>query len=114
MALTVTQRNTTTINILVRVGTTLVPIDITGYKLFFVIKREFSDSDEEALVFKTVTSHFDPANGRTNVTLTESDLDFDSGTYKFSATFRKSDNGVLTILTGTVIVKPCGIETIPA
>ena len=46
-----------------------VAIDITGYTVFFTIKkRPDEDSDDSDAIFKaTITSHTDPANGITTI-----------------------------------------------
>lgn len=48
-------------------------IDITGYTYFFTVKRNRNDSDANATILKTITSHTDPTNGITQITLLTSD-----------------------------------------
>lgn len=65
------------------------PKDITGYKIFFTIKkpdRIFSDDDSDsvyAVVKKTITNHSDAANGETTIAATAADMDFIPGKYVY-------------------------------
>ena len=59
-------------------------IDITDYTIFFTAKPEVDDdaTDAAAVISKDVTTHSDPTNGKTNITLTDSDTDVDLCTLK--------------------------------
>lgn len=50
-------------------------INITGYTVFFTIKKKPDDDadDSEASLKKTVTSHSDPTNGKTIILLTNAE-----------------------------------------
>lgn len=50
-----------------------VVVDITGYVFVMSIKEKITDTDANAKVRKRVTSHSDPTNGETTITLTGSD-----------------------------------------
>jgi hypothetical protein len=48
-------------------------INITGYTFLFTIKRKRNDSDDNAIVKKTITSHLSPTEGKTQITVDSSD-----------------------------------------
>jgi hypothetical protein len=60
---------------------TETPVDITGYTLYFVLKKLATDSDADAIISKTVTSHTNPTLGLTSVALTAAELDIAIGNY---------------------------------
>ena len=47
-----------------------VPIDITGWIVFFTVKERMIDGDDKAIIKKTITSHTDPTQGKTIISLT--------------------------------------------
>lgn len=51
------------------------PVDLTGSTVFFTVKRRLPDPDTQALISKTITSHTDPTEGFTEISLTENDTD---------------------------------------
>ncbi len=58
--------------------------NITGYSVFFTVKREcdISDAnDDNALISKKVTSHSNPTAGITAIALTTTDTDQSAGIY---------------------------------
>ena len=50
--------------------------DLTGCIVFFTVKRNIQDADTKALISKNITSHTDPTNGKTSITLLASDVDY--------------------------------------
>ena len=57
------------------------PINLTGSTVFFTVKNEKSDADDDAVISKSITSHTTPASGITQVVLTNEDTDVDPGSY---------------------------------
>lgn len=60
------------------------PFDITGYSVFFTVKRECNISDandDNALISKKVTVHSNPTAGVTAIPLTTSDTNQEGGIY---------------------------------
>lgn len=49
------------------------PVDITGYTFLFVVKNSLSDSDDNSKIKKIITSHSDPTNGITQITVDAAD-----------------------------------------
>lgn len=58
-----------------------VAINITGYTVFLTVKNRLGDADADALISETVSSHTDPTNGITVITLDNSQTDVDEGSY---------------------------------
>ena len=71
--------------------------DITGWSIYFTCKANMLDSDANAKITKTVTSHSAPTDGKTLITLEASDTDIEAGNYYFSIDFKDDENqeGVL-------------------
>ena len=62
-----------------------VAIDISGYKLFFTVKRSLNDSDTNALIKKTITCPNDTNSqaGHGFISLSYSDTNITSGNYYY-------------------------------
>ena len=71
--------------------------DITDWTIYFTVKSNMNDTDASAKISKTVTSHSDPTNGITLITLDPTDTDLDAGNYYFDIGFKddESQEGVL-------------------
>ena len=52
-------------------------VNLTGATVFFTVKRNIQDTDAQALINKTITSHTAPLTGQTSITLSDSDVDYD-------------------------------------
>lgn len=59
-------------------------LDITGYTAFITVKKKTTQTDDEAVISKTWTSHNDPTNGITQLNLENSDTqDIEPGVYMY-------------------------------
>ena len=68
------------------------PVDITGATIFFTVKYK-SDTDEtdsQALIAKTVTTHIDPVNGVTSFTISKTDSNIFYGSYRFDMQYKNA------------------------
>lgn len=81
--ISIVRRDDKTINITCRNADTGNPIDITGYSIFFTVKSNTGQSDDDALISKKVTSHTDPTNGQTSINLTHDDTNIEEGSYLY-------------------------------
>jgi len=68
------------------------PIDITGYTFLFTVKRKLNDSDGNALIRKEITSHSDPTNGITEITLVSADTNDKSGNFFYDYQWLSDSN----------------------
>ena len=57
------------------------PLDITGHTFLFTVKNKLNDSDDNAIIKKVITSHSDPTNGITEITLEPADTNDKAGNY---------------------------------
>ena len=107
-----TTSNTTPNNILVYRGddfaTQLVfadtnncPIDITGWTIFFTVKRRLEDPDSAAVIALNVTP-IDPTCGKTLITVSNTVTKAFTGVYFYDFRFINASGGVVTITSGTI------------
>ena len=59
------------------------PIDVTDYTFLFVVKTHRTDSDDDAIIKKEITSHSNPAEGKTQITIDSADTANLSGDYLY-------------------------------
>lgn len=69
-------------------------IDLTGATVFFTVKSDLADTDDEALISKDVTSHTDPTNGITVITLTDTDTDIAACNYFYDIKLKDSGGNI--------------------
>lgn len=50
-----------------------VATDITGWTIYFSVKKQVNDTDANAIIRKVISSHQDAANGITNITIDAED-----------------------------------------
>jgi hypothetical protein len=58
-----------------------VPIDITGATVYVTVKHNSASSDDSAVIKKKITSHSDPTNGATQLTITKDDSNISEKDY---------------------------------
>lgn len=67
-------------------------IDITDWTVSFMVKTDINDTDDEAIITKTVTSHTDPTAGITTITINRSDTtSLNYGKYSYNIRVIKND-----------------------
>jgi hypothetical protein len=69
--------------------------DITGYTIFFTVKKNTNDlddtDDDKALISKNITSHTNAAGGISLLSLTTSDTSINPGTYFYDIKLKNSE-----------------------
>lgn len=82
-------------------------IDITGYTFYFTLKRDETDdlADSEALISKTITTHSDPTNGVTTISLSDSDTNIPPAVYFYDFQMKDSSGNIYTIVRSTLTIK---------
>jgi len=78
--------------------------DITGWTIFFTIKKNVSQLDSAALISKTITTHSDPTQGISLLVLSSSDTDISSGNYVYDIRFKDTSNNIYAISPDNFIV----------
>lgn len=74
--------------------------DITGWTVFFTVKENIDDTDANAKISKTETTHSDPTNGESQITLTSTDTTLDPQSYVFDIQVKTDTSEIHTILEG--------------
>lgn len=86
----------------------LTDTDLTGGAVFFTAKSEIDNeaTDSTAVVTKKVTSHSDPTNGTTVITLSAADTNgITPATYDYDIQIVLADGTVSTVQVGKLEVK---------
>lgn len=78
-------------------------LDITGWTIYFTVKKSIDDSDDDAIIKKDITSHTDPENGKSELELTPTETAQSPGTYCFDIQIKDTQGKILTILEGEII-----------
>jgi len=59
------------------------PVDITGTVIYFTVKKSSSESDQEALIYKEISEHTDPINGKSRLDTLSTDTNLPIGRYLY-------------------------------
>lgn len=81
-------------------------LDITGWKIYFMVKEKITDDDVNAVISKEITSHSAPTAGESKIELSSTDTDH-SGNYIFAIKVITDDEigGIaeaITVMEGTI------------
>ena len=76
-------------------------IDITGDTIFFTIKNNPTDTDESAVLKKTITDLTDPSNGEAEIELSSTDTSSLLGNYLYDIKI-KHDEKFYTVSEGNI------------
>lgn len=79
-------------------------IDITGYTIFFTVKNNKTDSDDDAVIKKDITSHIDPTNGKTQIILTDIDTAIAIKRYFYDIQLKDVSGLITTVLEDAFII----------
>jgi len=80
------------------------PVDITGWTIFFTVKENESDADDDAKISVDVTSHTSPTGGLSSLSITDSDTNITPKRYYYDFQIKKADGIIRTLLKGTIQV----------
>lgn len=82
--------------------------NLTGATVYFTAKTAYDNSitDSTAVILKDVTSHSDPTNGRTVITLTSTDTNIPAGEYVYDIKLKKASNVQMTVKVGELVILP--------
>lgn len=84
--------------------------NITDWKIFFVVKLNMEDTDENAKISKTITSHLDAVNGDTLIELSSSDTDL-SGVHWYEISYLDDEGNQAPIFFGKINFKKPVLQT---
>lgn len=83
-----------------------VAIDISEWKVYFTVKKKYSDSDNNAVIKKDVITHGEPENGKTKIILLPVDTDnLTPARYYYDIQIRREKGNILTVLQGKIRIK---------
>lgn len=81
-------------------------INISLWKVYFTVKKNYSDSDSQAIIKKDVTAHNEPENGKTKVILLPADTDnLIPARYYYDIQIKRDAEDILTVLQGKIRIK---------
>lgn len=75
-------------------------IDITDYTMRFTVKERETDADASAVIAKEWTTHTDPENGATTITLVPVDTEDLYGSYVYDLEAEDGDGRISTPVKG--------------
>ena len=86
-------------------------IDISDWIIFFTVKKDMDDSDDDAVIKQNIGTGqdydpSDPTNGVSRIHLTDSNTSIDIRNYYYDVQVKKSNGDILTILEGSFTVTP--------
>lgn len=83
-----------------------VVVPITGWTIYFTLKKYAWKEDEEADIKKNITIHTNPLAGETKIVLEPSDTeDLRTGIYNFDIQTKKANGTIITLLYGILELK---------
>jgi hypothetical protein len=89
-----------------------VPIDITGWTIFFTVKNKVDDPDSSAIISKTITSFSNPTGGEAGISLSTTDTNQTIGSYLYDIQVKTNLNEIITVMEGILtITKDITIRT---
>lgn len=84
-----------------------IPLNITGYKIFFTMKPDMDVMDSQAALTKVLTTHSSATAGRTVLSLTNSDTyKLNPGNYYYDIQTKDGSGKVKTVVVDKVLVLP--------
>lgn len=100
------------LSVVIMDGTT--PMNISGYSLWFNMKKDINDGDDLILITKTVTNHVDPLHGRSLITLTPDDTMLTPGNYVFEISLGIAPTMIKTFEIGIIRILPRVLKVNPS
>lgn len=91
----------------VNINLSFTGVDLTGATVYFTVKPTFDtdESDTSAIIKKDVTSHTDPTNGLTTISLLPADTNVTPGKYGYDIKLKKATGEQTTVTVGQAIIK---------
>lgn len=91
----------------VNINLSFTGVDLTGSTVYFTIKSAYDSdqADASAIIKKDITSHTNPTQGLTTITLLPADTSVAAGKYGYDIKLKKATGEQSTITVGEVTVK---------
>jgi len=81
-----------------------VAINITGYTIYFAVKNNRLDSDDDAVIYKEITSHTSPTTGVSTITVDAADTIGVYGLYDYDVQYDDSSGSRKVAFNGTFTI----------
>jgi len=78
------------------------PINLTGWKIYFTVKKYKTDTDDVALLKKDITDFPNPYSGEVEIRLTTSETNL-LGTHYYDVQAKNDRNEIITLVSGNII-----------
>ena len=86
---------------------TQTPVDLTGASIWFTLKSNISEPDNEAAIQVHTETHIDAVNGKTEIVVPASETNnLDISTYFYDFQLVDAQGNVSTVMSGKVKVLP--------
>lgn len=79
------------------------PLDITGWKLYLTIKKNITDTDDDAVVSMEEDTHSDPTGGITSFKVPAADTHDLLGRHYYDIQVKRPNGDISTIVNSTMI-----------
>jgi len=76
-------------------------LNITGWTIYFTVKENIDDDDNDAVIKKDITSHSDPTGGTTFIVLTTDDTNRE-GNFHYDIKYKDSDGNSDILVKGKI------------
>jgi hypothetical protein len=73
-------------------------INITGWTIFFTVKKNEEDIDDDAVISKDITVHTNPTGGVSSIVLTDDDTDIPPREYWYDIQIKKATGAIKTVV----------------
>ena len=73
------------------------PVNITGWKIYFTVKRSQKDTDDAAVIKKDWTTHSDPVDGISTFSLSNTETEITPALYIADFQIKKPDGKIRTL-----------------
>lgn len=84
-----------------------IALDITDWKVYFTLKENMGDSDDDAKIKKDITTHQDAPNGITIIDLSATDTDLTSMSYYYDIKYKDDEGNAGILFRGRItIIEP--------
>jgi hypothetical protein len=77
------------------------PLSIVGWVVYFTVKRNPDDTDDDAIIKKDITEHSDPSGGITKITVPKSETNY-LGEFYCDIRVKNADGIVKTMDKGSI------------
>lgn len=74
--------------------------DITGWTVFFTVKKKIDDDDNNAVIKKEITTHTDPTNGKTEIPILDTETNSLKGVYFYDVQYKDTSGNIKTPMLG--------------